>query len=131
MESEILGDTKDMNDRVYQKRRAVMDHIYGIRDVADIPRIDVRITENGRGEHEDVIGTGEMDGRTIFIAEKAFEKSEDQFRALVYHEVLHAVGAVEHDPECPLMRESPEPLSAEQAQTLFEEYWKPINNERS
>lgn len=131
MESEILGDTKDMNDRVYEKRRAVMDHLYEIRDFADIPRIDVRITENGRGEHEDVLGTGEMGGRTVYVADKAFTKSPEQFRSLVYHETLHAIGGVEHDPECPLMRESPEPLSAEQARKLFRAYWQNIKDEQS
>lgn len=80
---------KKMNSDVYKLRRRVIDLIYEIKELVDLPRVEVRITDN----HESILGQGtkgQFRGRSwIWISERAIKASEFDLRTIVYHEVLH------------------------------------------
>jgi hypothetical protein len=119
VESQYL-ENKEMNDDVYEMRREVMDIIYEIKnEVHDIPRVEVRVTKDGRGEHSDTLGSGNMGANEIFITEGVV--GTEKLRETVYHEVLHGVYAIEHDSTCPLM--SPTIIGADK-ETCQEQFKK-------
>ena len=85
---------KRMNNEVYLLRRKVIALIYEAKKLVDLPRIDVRITDN----HSLIAGAGRVLDNKIWITEN-FVAS----RAVVFHEILHAVFGVPHVDGCPLM----------------------------
>ena len=85
---------KQMDSDVYKLRRKVIDLIYEAKKLVDLPRIDVRVTDN----HKFIAGAGCVHDNKIWITEK-FVAS----RAVVFHEILHAVYGVPHIAGCPLM----------------------------
>ncbi len=87
-----------MNDHIYRLRREVIDLIYEARDVVSLPRITVRITEN----HETMLGCARMNDNILWITRRAI--SAYDLRAIVYHEIAHAVFGAEHNESCPLMK---------------------------
>jgi hypothetical protein len=112
---------KEMNEATYKLRRRVMELIYEIKDLADIPRVEVRITD----DHERVLGLGTMSGTpVIWITERAITASDFDLRTVVYHEVLHAVFHIKHDEKCPLMKATHSPLSKGEAQKHFMKWVK-------
>lgn len=117
---------KESGAETYALRRRVMALIYEIKELVDIPRVEVRITD----DHASVLGMGTMGpsrGRSwIWITERAITASEFDLRSIVYHEVLHAVYGVEHDESCPLMKPTHTPLSKAQAQKHFMKYAKRV-----
>lgn len=118
---------KVMDSEVYALRRRVMALIYEIKEMVDIPRVEVRITD----DHDSVLGMGSMGpsrgGRSwIWITERAITASEFDLRSIVYHEVLHAVYGVGHNDSCPLMKPTHTPLSKAQAQKHFMKYAKKV-----
>ena len=85
---------KTMNTEVYKMRRSVMNFIYEAKKLApELPRIDVRITDN----HKDIAGMGRIGHKIIWITEKFTIN-----RGVVFHEILHAIGQ-DHIKNCPLM----------------------------
>ena len=107
---------KKMNDAVYKLRRQVMNYIYEIKEIyPNLPRIDVRITDN----HQQWAGMGRMGKNIIWITEGYVAS-----RGLVYHEVLHAVFAQDHVKGCPLMsgKGTSHALTKKQCQYYFLKY---------
>jgi hypothetical protein len=92
---------KKMNDEVYVLRRRVINFIYKIKEYVEIPRIEVRITDN----HHSVLGRATLKGNVLWITERiASHASSYAFNVIVAHEILHAVFGVEHDDTCPVMK---------------------------
>lgn len=109
---------KEMNSEVYKLRRKVIEYIYEIKEFyPDLPRIDVRITEN----NERIAGVGRMGNNIIWITEGYVAS-----RGLVYHEVLHAAFAQEHVAGCPLMsgKGTSHACTKSQCKKLFLQYAK-------
>jgi hypothetical protein len=115
---------KRMNNEVYQLRRKVMNFIYEARDMAGdkFRRIDVRITE---GKHnKKVLACAWMENDAIWVDENtAADKSEDDLRQTVFHELLHALLGVEHDEKCPLMRSVHKSISRKEQDKHFQKYF--------
>lgn len=91
-----------MNQETYKLRRKVIDIIYKLKQHLNLPRIEVRITE----DHPTYLGMGTMDSsRTIWIVQKACQFNEANLLHLVAHEIGHAVFKLDHDDNCPLMKQ--------------------------
>lgn len=118
---------KTMNDEVYKLRRKVMGFIYEAKElVPDMPRVEVRITDN----HEDrILAMGRLGSFVIWISERVLSMSDDSIRCVVYHEILHNYGH-EHNNRCSLMGAYHKELSKEEAQKLFVKWVKKSNNVR-
>jgi Fe-S oxidoreductase len=113
-QSRILRN-KVMCADVYELRCKVMSLIYEAKHlVRDLPRIEVRVTED-KGK---TLGCAAMGGRVIWITE-SFVAS----RSTVFHEILHAVKAQPHVVGCPLMASHISPnLEKETCDRLFLAY---------
>ncbi len=85
---------KEMGPVVYALRRKVIDLIYQAGELVDLPRITVRVTEN----HKSILGVGGMGRNIVWITADMVAS-----RAVVFHEILHAVYAQGHVEGCPLM----------------------------
>jgi len=95
---------KKMNSDVYQLRRKVIELIYSFKKSVDLPRIEVRITNNGTGKNEHTLGCGTMDKTTvIWIPERTVGMDAETLRHVVAHEIGHAVFKLKHNDNCPLM----------------------------
>ena len=107
----------DMDARVYQLRRKVIDLIYEIkREVCpQLPRISVRVTET----HPTIRGCARIGGHQIWITEQATRDKD--LRTVVYHEVLHSIG-VQHNANCPLMHPSANNVPKDVCQEVFKKY---------
>jgi len=108
-----LLQNKAMNDNTYHLRRQVMSFIYEAKKLIDLPRIEVRVTNN----HENILGVAYMGKNVIFISERAVLS-----RAVVFHEILHAVFSIDHVNDCPLMGMSIDldnPLNDNECNRLF------------
>ena len=96
------GANKEMNAEVYALRRKVMGYIYEMKEVAEMPRVNVRITEPMKDR---TAGIAQRAHTAIFIPTDSLNKYNDnQLRSLVYHEVGHAVFHLGHDENCPIMK---------------------------
>ena len=109
---------KRMDDGVYKLRREVMTLIYEIKTLVDLPRVEIRITDN----HPCTLGQARMRDCQIWITEGAITNSRYDLRCIVYHEVLHAVYGVGHDDKCPLMHPVHKPISKAECQRIFKKY---------
>lgn len=88
-----------MNPDVYSLRRKVMSLIYEAGTVVNLPRLTVRITDND----VTMLGCARMGGNIIWMTESAINGGYD-IRAIVYHEIAHAVFNAGHDASSPLMK---------------------------
>jgi hypothetical protein len=95
----------DMNADTYKLRRQVIELIYEANKLVRLPRVDVRITERdtegkgvGGGE---VLGQARMKSNIIWISKESVRSRG--LRAVVFHELLHAVYGVPHTESSPLM----------------------------
>jgi hypothetical protein len=94
---------KTMNAEVYALRRRVIALVYAAKGlVPNLPRVEVRITEDGGN----TLGVARMGKNVVWITESAITRDDVGLRALVFHELLHAVYATKHDDACPLMHPS-------------------------
>ena len=85
-----------MNEGVYLLRRRVMSVIYEARRLIELPRINVRITENDT-EKRSVLGRAQIGGEVIiWIPLKAFNLSDNDFKFVVYHEIMHTAYNRDH-----------------------------------
>jgi hypothetical protein len=91
---------KKMSPEVYKLRRLVMAVIYDTKKIVDLPRIEVRITEN----KDKLLGVGRMKDNVIWIVERCTKMSEAMLRHVVVHEIGHAVYGLEHNEKCPVMK---------------------------
>lgn len=87
---------KKMSSEVYALRRQVINLIHEAKKLVNLPRIDVRVTDN----HKTILGVARMGEKVIWITEDTVAS-----RAVVFHEILHAVFAQDHVVGCPLMAE--------------------------
>lgn len=87
-----------MNDKVYGLRREVINLIYEAKEVSELPRITVRITEN----HSSMLACARLKNNILWVSLRAI--AEYDLRAIVYHEIAHAVFGAEHNENCPLMK---------------------------
>lgn len=111
-----------MNDEVYKLRRQVIDLIYEVKAVYDIPRIDVRI---GESKSCSTLGIARLNNNIIWIAEYTINKGIDFLRNVVYHELLHTIYGVEHNENCPLMQSRLENiLTKQECLDIFGKYVK-------
>ena len=99
---EGLGKNKRMNDDVYALRKRVMNIIYAAKRYADIPRIEVRITDKPTKSNH--AGLAYLNSNCIFLPESTFGYSEAALTWVVLHEIVHAVTGFAHDESCRLMR---------------------------
>jgi hypothetical protein len=117
---------KKMDDATFELRKQVMKVIYEARQVIgkqNFPRITVRITHNNGS----ILGVARMGQNIIWIPEKLFKGENKLYlREVVYHELCHALWAINHNETCPLMRSSvgSRPLNKEQCESIFNQYWK-------
>jgi len=126
---ELGGERKHMSNlqmdpEVYKLRRTVIDLIYEARELAPLPRITVRITEDDTFRHR--MGVAGMNANIIRIPKSSTKISKKDLRAIVYHEILHAILGVPHDNKCKLMSPYFEPLTKKEAQTLFKKWIKKL-----
>jgi hypothetical protein len=98
---------KRMDRALYREcRRPVIDIIRMAKrwlqnEGLDLPRIEVRITEQDRHL---INGSAYLNRCVIFITEDAIKRNDsDRLVRTVLHEVVHAVTGFEHDDDCPLM----------------------------
>jgi len=102
-----------MSPEVYALRTKVMGFLREAKAVADFPRVDVRITDCDRS----ALGTARMGDHIIWIPASSVGRPD--LRHIVFHEILHAVKAVEHVRGCPLMDAYISPTTSEQQDQIF------------
>lgn len=120
MEPEEMNENLEMNDDTYELRSRVMSFIYEAKEVVDLPRIDVRITKPTEG----LRGEAHMGNDTIWIgANIVREMSDRNLRTTVYHELLHAVLAIPHRTDCPIMKSPSESLPKQMADKILKQYF--------
>lgn len=119
---------KEMDNQVYEQRTKVMNCIRELKKIVpELPRITVRITENGIGEHISILGAGRLNKNIIWIAHKTIN-SPDLY-LVVAHEIIHAVLGKDHDESCPLMKSHlTKSLSNETVNQIFKEYFLKYSN---
>jgi len=120
---------RDMSPETYQKRRMAIDVIYEAKKLAasigvDLPRIQARIVDKDPNEviRQHALGTASMGGKEIWIPEDCLTgKYTGYLRQVVFHEILHAAFAIDHDESSKLMgsRVGNVPLPKELADELF------------
>lgn len=94
---------KKMNNATFKQRREVMNIIYELKKHIDLPRIEVRVTENDSENHR-LLGMGTMNKDTIiWICENSF-KDKKVLKHVVTHEIGHAVFKLNHNKRCPVMK---------------------------
>lgn len=121
MEAQKMNGNLEMDDDTYKLRSRVMSFIYEAKEVVDLPRIDVRITEPTDG----LRGEATLGGNTIWVgANHARDMTDRNLRTTVYHEILHAVLALEHEDGCPLLGNPSKPLPKSVADDLLEKYFR-------
>jgi hypothetical protein len=113
---------KEMSGDTYKLRRQVMELIYEAKELlnGNMPRITIRIAEhNGQSN---ALGVGRMGKNIIWIEEKTLKM--EYLREVVYHELCHAIWAINHNEECPLMSSTvgKKPLKKSEVQKLFLKY---------
>jgi len=114
---------KTMSREIYDVRRMAMAFVYEARAlVPDLPRIQVRITE----DHDTVLAIARMRDCKIWISERSVDFD---LRTIVFHEILHAVFGATHDESCPLMGSVHRPLSRDLASSLFSSWAKRLRKD--
>ncbi len=109
------GMTKNlkMNNETYALRRKVISIIYDARKLTNLPRIEVRITE----DHKKILGRARMNKNIIWVTKEAIKYK--CLKAIVYHEILHAVFGIEHDDKCLLMGKTISNIDDKKSDELF------------
>jgi hypothetical protein len=90
---------KTMDDATFALRTKVMGFIYEAKEIVDLPRIEIRITES----HKSIMGLARVSGCVIWIPEDTLNERDNDIRQIVFHEILHAVFGTPHIDSCPLM----------------------------
>lgn len=122
-----LGNNLKMSDSTYAKRREVMNYVYEAKNLLrshgiDMPRIDVRITDNSGHPH--ALGMARLKDNIVWVNENGLECRD--LRHVVFHEIVHAVTGFGHSDFCPLMAPHlpKEPLPKELIDMAFVSYFK-------
>lgn len=115
MKTKLLKN-KEMSSDVYALRRQVINLIHEAKKLVELPRINVRVTD----KHDTILGVARMGKNVIWITEETVAS-----RAVIFHEILHAVFAQDHVKGCPLMAEKiSTKLDAKTCDELFLKYAK-------
>ena len=86
-----------MNEKTYKLRKEVMGIIYEAKKlIPELPRVEVRISDM-----KGAAGLGYLGNNVIRIGLNAINSRN--LRAVVYHELGHAVLGLKHNKNCPLM----------------------------
>jgi len=113
MKTKLLKN-KIMSQGVYDLRRKVISLIYEAKKLIDLPRIEIRVTDN----HKTILGVAAMGAKIIWITEGMTAS-----RSVVFHEILHAVFGQGHVNGCPLMAPKiNDKLDAKTCDKLFLKY---------
>jgi predicted metal-dependent hydrolase len=121
------GENKQMNSEVYALRRKVINIIYKMNDQVQgkLPRVQVRVTDQGTGDCSRVLGTATMGNKEIWIAEEAFKYDDKRLYHVVLHELCHALFSTDHSNSCHLMSPAiPRYLDNSKALKAFKGYAK-------
>ena len=106
-----------MDDKVYKLRRQVIDLIYEAKEVVDLPRITVRVTD----DHKTMLACATLSKNVMWVTTRVLKGSWD-LRMVIYHEIAHAVYGTQHDENCKLMKANlnkTERMSKKQAQKIL------------
>lgn len=125
---------KKMNPEVYKVRREAMQYVYDAKKLlqkkldVDMPRVTIRITDLTTPESI-LLGSARMGGKIVWIPEDTVKKYRKFLKEIVYHELLHAVFGVPHDPSCDLMGPhiGSKPMSSAKADKLFLKWAERVN----
>ena len=119
---------RESSQETYELRRKVMNLIYEAREVVgkeNWPRVTIRICEDKKGG---ALGVGRMGQNIVWINEITVSGDCAKYlREVVYHELCHALWAIEHNEKCPLMSSTlggNKPLTKAQCQRIFKKYWE-------
>lgn len=96
-----------MDNEVYNLRREVINVLYEIKKLhPEIPRINVRITENHSGKLKNVLGTAMADGtKVLWIPKNTISMPPLKKRQVILHEFIHTVCKKHgHNEDCFLMK---------------------------
>ena len=121
------GDNKKMNSDVYALRRDIINIIYQLNDLIEgkFPRVQVRVTDNGKDNKRSVLGVATMGNNEIWICESAFALTKERLYHVVLHELCHTWFSTEHYDSCHLMAPRlPHKLSNAKAKKAFLKYAK-------
>lgn len=108
-----------MNGDTYAMRRNVMDVIYRAKKMVDMPRIEVRIVDTRPCN----MGYAYLGKNIIHIGLKYASERGNKLDSLVLHEIVHAVKAVRHNEECPLMMANHKDFSDNVIWDAFKKYF--------
>lgn len=95
-----LLQNKTMNNETYALRRKVIQIIYELKSIVDLPRINVRITESD----PHILGVGRYGTCQIWITEDCINMGRNVLRHVVVHEIGHAVFSLPHNDTCVVMK---------------------------
>ena len=116
-----------MNDEVYKSRRKVINFIYELKyEGFKLPRIDVRI---GNSTRCNVLAKAKLKENIIWVTQKAIDKTENELRTTVFHELLHAIYGCEHVKGCPIMSATQPDVVANKVKSIeiFKKYYNKYN----
>ena len=116
-----------MNDEVYKSRRKVINFIYELKNKGfKLPRIDVRI---GNSTRCNVLAKAKLKENIIWVTQKAIDKTENELRTTVFHELLHAIYGCEHVKGCPIMSATQPDVVANKDKSIeiFKKYYNKYN----
>tara|TARA_Y100001963_G_scaffold4618_1_gene6046 strand:- start:119 stop:550 length:432 start_codon:yes stop_codon:yes gene_type:complete len=109
-----------MNEKTYKLRKQVISIIYEAKKlIPELPRVEVRICDM-----TGAAGLGYLGQNVIRIGLNAINSKN--LRAVVYHELGHAVLGLEHNKECPLMASGTGlyDLCRNHCEQIFLQLWK-------
>jgi hypothetical protein len=99
----------EMNPKTYQLRRKVINIIYDLKKIKDMPRINVRITKE-HTEEPNVLGCARRGEYIVWIPEKTINMSDEDLYWVVLHEIGHAVYGLQHSDKgimTPYLKDNP------------------------
>ncbi len=121
---------KKMDSDTYALRKKVIEFIYRAKKLVDgdLPRVDVRITEDDPAtfikSDSRILGVGRMEQNMIWIPEFTLKNGYD-LHWVVFHELGHAIFGESHDNHsklmCPVYKSG---LSSSEIDKLFVLYYK-------
>ena len=120
-----------MTDEVYKSRRKVINFIYELKNEGfKLPRIDVRIGKSVcKSTRHSVLAKAIMKGDIIWVTQKAIDKTENELRTTVFHELLHAIYGCNHVKDCPIMSKVQPDVVVNKAKSIeiFRKYYNKYN----
>lgn len=97
---------KNKKEEYFELRKLVMNFIYEAKSLLngiETPRVEVKICYKDESKNN-VIGQGYLNQYKINISEAWLDKSDNDIRTLVYHELVHTwFKYAGHDESCVLM----------------------------